>query len=98
MSFFLDFQCSVGQNPPSVILQSCGPANLRHIGAVSQKAGWVRFSLLFSLQNIACGELFMLCIKNSSRAHAAAPPFQTEPAVAGLRFGAALRAAVFHLD
>ena len=40
---------------------------------------------------IACSDLFYM----SERAHAAAPPFQTEPAYAGLRFGAALRAAFF---
>ena len=40
---------------------------------------------------IACSDLFY----KSERAHAAAPPFQTEPAYAGLRFGAALRAAFF---
>ena len=40
---------------------------------------------------IACSDLFYM----SERAHAAAPPFQTEPAYAGLRFGAALCAAFF---
>ena len=40
---------------------------------------------------IACSDLFYM----SERAHAAAPPFQTELAYAGLRFGAALWAAFF---
>ena len=32
---------------------------------------------------IACDDFFMLCMKKSSRAHAAAPPFQIEPTSLG---------------
>ena len=39
-------------------------------------------------RHIACDEFF-ISLQNSSRAHFAAPRFQTGPAVAGLRFGAA---------
>ena len=37
-------------------------------------------------RHIACDEFF-ISLQNSSRAHFAAPRFQTGPAVAGLRFG-----------
>ena len=39
-------------------------------------------------RHIACDEFF-ISLQNSSRAYSAAPHFQTGPAVAGLRFGAA---------
>ena len=32
---------------------------------------------------IACDDFFMRCIKKSSRAHAAAPPFQIDPTSLG---------------
>ena len=35
-------------------------------------------------------------IPAEQNAHSLAPPFQTQPAATGLRFGAALRAAVFY--
>ena len=37
--------------------------------------------------HIACDDFFMPCIKKSSRAHSAAPPFKTGPAALGSGFG-----------
>ena len=64
----------------TITLADVEGSDLSSFGAPSRSKLW-----------IACSDLFYM----SERAHAAAPPFQTEPAYAGLRFGAALCAAFF---
>ena len=64
----------------TITLAEVEGSDLSVLGAPSRSKLW-----------IACSDLFYM----SERAHAAAPPFQTEPAYAGLRFGAALCAAFF---
>ena len=44
---------------------------------------------------ISLATSFFISLQSSSRAHSAAPRFRTRPAVAGLRFGAALWTVVF---